>query len=158
MMVRKQILNEVARAIELREIVTSLGPAYIKLGQALSIRPDILSTAAMTELQKLCSVTGFLASLAFVTLKVAGKGASLFLGTVTLSEFLHLVAALGGCLGWYYARTYPAYLFRHRIPVSGSKVPTAEGVLSLPVGLDQSECLILAPARWWESSVGVGGR
>ncbi|KAL6548535.1 hypothetical protein OROGR_008956 [Orobanche gracilis] len=46
--------NEVARAIELREIVTSLGPAYIKLGQALSIRPDILSPTAMTELQKLC--------------------------------------------------------------------------------------------------------
>ncbi|KAF9606301.1 hypothetical protein IFM89_024969 [Coptis chinensis] len=46
--------NEVARAIELREIVTSLGPAYIKLGQALSIRPDILSHAAMNELQKLC--------------------------------------------------------------------------------------------------------
>ncbi|GMH08021.1 hypothetical protein Nepgr_009861 [Nepenthes gracilis] len=46
--------NEVNRAIELREIVTSLGPAYIKLGQALSIRPDILSPVAMTELQKLC--------------------------------------------------------------------------------------------------------
>ncbi|KAJ9701016.1 hypothetical protein PVL29_006386 [Vitis rotundifolia] len=48
--------NEVARAIELREIVTSLGPAYIKLGQALSIRPDILSPVAMTELQKLSSL------------------------------------------------------------------------------------------------------
>eukprot|EP01025_Chloroclados_australasicus_P040545 TRINITY_DN423_c0_g2_i11.p2 TRINITY_DN423_c0_g2~~TRINITY_DN423_c0_g2_i11.p2 ORF type:complete len:776 (+),score=103.02 TRINITY_DN423_c0_g2_i11:149-2329(+) len=46
--------NEVKRAIELREIVTSLGPAYIKLGQALSIRPDLLSPAAMVELQKLC--------------------------------------------------------------------------------------------------------
>eukprot|EP00879_Flechtneria_rotunda_P016505 GHRR01017273.1.p1 GENE.GHRR01017273.1~~GHRR01017273.1.p1 ORF type:complete len:546 (+),score=179.00 GHRR01017273.1:232-1869(+) len=46
--------NEVKRAIELRDIVTSLGPAYIKLGQALSIRPDILSPAAMNELQKLC--------------------------------------------------------------------------------------------------------
>ncbi|KAL6976366.1 hypothetical protein U1Q18_025153 [Sarracenia purpurea var. burkii] len=46
--------NEVARAIELRDIVTSLGPAYVKLGQALSIRPDILSPVAMTELQKLC--------------------------------------------------------------------------------------------------------
>uniref|UniRef100_A0A7N1A4F9 Protein kinase domain-containing protein n=1 Tax=Kalanchoe fedtschenkoi TaxID=63787 RepID=A0A7N1A4F9_KALFE len=46
--------NEVARAIELRDIVTSLGPAYIKLGQALSIRPDVLSPAAMVELQKLC--------------------------------------------------------------------------------------------------------
>ncbi|GAQ84993.1 Predicted unusual protein kinase [Klebsormidium nitens] len=46
--------NEVKRAIQLRDIVTSLGPAYIKLGQALSIRPDILSPAAMNELQKLC--------------------------------------------------------------------------------------------------------
>jgi aarF domain-containing kinase len=46
--------NEVLRARQLREIVTSLGPAYIKLGQALAIRPDILSPAAMTELQKLC--------------------------------------------------------------------------------------------------------
>lgn len=46
--------NEVKRAIEIRNIVTSLGPAYIKLGQALSIRPDILSPAAMNELQKLC--------------------------------------------------------------------------------------------------------
>lgn len=45
---------QVARARELRNIVTSLGPAYIKLGQALSIRPDILSPAAMNELQKLC--------------------------------------------------------------------------------------------------------
>lgn len=28
--------------------------AYIKLGQALSIRPDLLSPAAMNEMQKLC--------------------------------------------------------------------------------------------------------
>jgi len=46
--------NEVKRAIQLRNIITSLGPAYIKLGQALAIRPDILSPAAMNELQKLC--------------------------------------------------------------------------------------------------------
>ncbi|KAF5829955.1 ABC1 family-domain-containing protein [Dunaliella salina] len=46
--------TETARAIELREIMTSLGPAYIKLGQALSIRPDVLSPAAMREMQKLC--------------------------------------------------------------------------------------------------------
>ena len=45
---------QVARAIEMRQIVTSLGPAYIKLGQALSIRPDLLSPAAMVEMQKLC--------------------------------------------------------------------------------------------------------
>lgn len=42
-----------ARAVELRNIMTSLGPAYIKLGQALSIRPDLLSPAAMYEMQKL---------------------------------------------------------------------------------------------------------
>jgi aarF domain-containing kinase len=47
-------VNEVKRAIQIRNIVTSLGPAYIKLGQALSIRPDLLSPAAMNELQKLC--------------------------------------------------------------------------------------------------------
>jgi len=46
--------NQVKRAIQLRDIMTSLGPAYIKLGQALSIRPDLLSPAAMNELQKLC--------------------------------------------------------------------------------------------------------
>lgn len=46
--------NDVLRARQIREIVTSLGPAYIKLGQALSIRPDILSPAAMNELQQLC--------------------------------------------------------------------------------------------------------
>ena len=46
--------NEVRRAIQLRNIMTSLGPAYIKLGQALSIRPDLLSPAAMNELQQLC--------------------------------------------------------------------------------------------------------
>ena len=46
--------NQVNRAIELRNIMTSLGPAYIKLGQALSIRPDLLSPAAMNEMQKLC--------------------------------------------------------------------------------------------------------
>jgi aarF domain-containing kinase len=46
--------NEVRRAIQIRQIVTSLGPAYIKLGQALSIRPDLLSPPAMKEMQKLC--------------------------------------------------------------------------------------------------------
>ena len=38
----------------MRNILTSLGPFYIKIGQALSIRPDILSPRSMVELQKLC--------------------------------------------------------------------------------------------------------
>ena len=33
--------------------------AYIKLGQALSIRPDLLSPAAMNEMQKLCDKVGW---------------------------------------------------------------------------------------------------
>jgi predicted unusual protein kinase regulating ubiquinone biosynthesis (AarF/ABC1/UbiB family) len=42
------------RAVELRELLTTLGPTFIKFGQALSIRPDVLSPAAIYELQKLC--------------------------------------------------------------------------------------------------------
>jgi len=45
---------EVKRTAEIRDIITSLGPFFIKLGQALSIRPDVLSPRSMVELQKLC--------------------------------------------------------------------------------------------------------
>ena len=45
---------EVRRAAQLRNTIVSLGPFAIKLGQALSIRPDILSPRAMVELQQLC--------------------------------------------------------------------------------------------------------
>lgn len=45
---------DVRRAAELRNTIVSLGPFFIKLGQALSIRPDILSPRAMVELQQLC--------------------------------------------------------------------------------------------------------
>ena len=41
-------------AVKLREILTSLGPCFIKFGQALSIRPDILPSMFLLELQKLC--------------------------------------------------------------------------------------------------------
>ena len=42
------------RARELRSCLTTLGPTFIKAGQALSIRPDLLPPAAVYELQKLC--------------------------------------------------------------------------------------------------------
>lgn len=42
------------RAQEAREMLTRLGPAFIKAGQALSIRPDLLPTPALKELQRLC--------------------------------------------------------------------------------------------------------
>ncbi|EME26679.1 aarF domain-containing kinase [Galdieria sulphuraria] len=46
--------TETERAIEFREMLTYLGPTFIKLGQSLSIRPDMVGPAAMEELQKLC--------------------------------------------------------------------------------------------------------
>jgi predicted unusual protein kinase regulating ubiquinone biosynthesis (AarF/ABC1/UbiB family) len=45
--------NERKRAIQLREILTKLGPAYIKVGQALSTRPDLVSPVYLDELAKL---------------------------------------------------------------------------------------------------------
>jgi len=45
---------QVERAAQFNNVVTTLGPFFIKLGQALSIRPDLLSPRAMVELQKLC--------------------------------------------------------------------------------------------------------
>eukprot|EP00468_Gymnochlora_sp_CCMP2014_P013302 CAMPEP_0167763702 /NCGR_PEP_ID=MMETSP0110_2-20121227/13546_1 /TAXON_ID=629695 /ORGANISM="Gymnochlora sp., Strain CCMP2014" /LENGTH=709 /DNA_ID=CAMNT_0007650869 /DNA_START=224 /DNA_END=2353 /DNA_ORIENTATION=+ len=46
--------TEPDRIRELREVIVSLGPFYIKFGQALAIRPDIVSPNSMIELQKLC--------------------------------------------------------------------------------------------------------
>ncbi|HEY9663521.1 MAG TPA: AarF/ABC1/UbiB kinase family protein, partial [Allocoleopsis sp.] len=41
------------RAIQLREILTHLGPTYIKVGQALSTRPDLVRKDFLEELTKL---------------------------------------------------------------------------------------------------------
>ena len=41
------------RAVQLRQILSRLGPAYIKIGQALSTRPDLLPPAYLEELAKL---------------------------------------------------------------------------------------------------------
>eukprot|EP00611_Tribonema_gayanum_P021307 TRINITY_DN4064_c0_g1_i4.p1 TRINITY_DN4064_c0_g1~~TRINITY_DN4064_c0_g1_i4.p1 ORF type:complete len:723 (+),score=280.48 TRINITY_DN4064_c0_g1_i4:457-2625(+) len=43
--------SEIAR--DLRIIIENLGPTFIKLGQALSIRPDVIGPAATAELAKL---------------------------------------------------------------------------------------------------------
>ena len=62
--------QEVARAASLRNTIVSLGPFFIKLGQALSIRPDILSPRAMVELQQLCDkVPSFSSELAMQTIE-----------------------------------------------------------------------------------------
>ncbi|MEO0455601.1 MAG: AarF/ABC1/UbiB kinase family protein [Cyanobacteria bacterium P01_A01_bin.114] len=45
--------SELKRAVQLRRILTQLGPAYIKVGQALSTRPDLVPASYMGELVKL---------------------------------------------------------------------------------------------------------
>ena len=45
--------REQRRAVQLRETITKLGPAYIKVGQALSTRPDLLTAIYMEELARL---------------------------------------------------------------------------------------------------------
>jgi len=45
--------NRIKRAIKLREILTKLGPAYIKIGQALSTRPDLVPPDYLEELTRL---------------------------------------------------------------------------------------------------------
>ncbi|MEC4806184.1 MAG: AarF/ABC1/UbiB kinase family protein [Jaaginema sp. PMC 1079.18] len=42
--------NEPQRAVRMREILTQLGPTYIKIGQALSTRPDLVPAAYLEEL------------------------------------------------------------------------------------------------------------
>eukprot|EP00238_Polyblepharides_amylifera_P010250 CAMPEP_0196600754 /NCGR_PEP_ID=MMETSP1081-20130531/95554_1 /TAXON_ID=36882 /ORGANISM="Pyramimonas amylifera, Strain CCMP720" /LENGTH=517 /DNA_ID=CAMNT_0041926607 /DNA_START=363 /DNA_END=1916 /DNA_ORIENTATION=+ len=57
-------------AIELKEILTRLGPTFIKFGQILSIRPDLVPPAFIFELQKLCdSVPAFDTGLALGTIE-----------------------------------------------------------------------------------------
>jgi predicted unusual protein kinase regulating ubiquinone biosynthesis (AarF/ABC1/UbiB family) len=41
------------RAIELRDLLTQLGPAFIKIGQAISTRPDLVPPIYLEELSKL---------------------------------------------------------------------------------------------------------
>ena len=50
----KESPGQLAAAVRLKEMLTGLGPTFIKLGQALSIRPDIIPPVAVAELQKLC--------------------------------------------------------------------------------------------------------
>ncbi|MGI8499874.1 MAG: ABC1 kinase family protein [Hassallia sp.] len=45
--------NKLKRAIQLREILTRLGPTFIKVGQALSTRPDLIRKDFLEELIKL---------------------------------------------------------------------------------------------------------
>jgi len=45
--------NQRKRAVRVREVLTGLGPAYIKIGQALSTRPDLVPPLYLEELTQL---------------------------------------------------------------------------------------------------------
>ncbi|MDP5017859.1 MAG: AarF/ABC1/UbiB kinase family protein, partial [Dolichospermum sp.] len=47
------VKNERRRAVQLRDLLTKLGPAYIKIGQALSTRPDLVPPTYLEELTRL---------------------------------------------------------------------------------------------------------
>ncbi|MEL6353527.1 MAG: AarF/ABC1/UbiB kinase family protein [Cyanobacteria bacterium J06627_28] len=49
----KAEINQDRRAVELRKILTQLGPTFIKVGQALSTRPDLIKPSFLDELIKL---------------------------------------------------------------------------------------------------------
>jgi aarF domain-containing kinase len=46
-------MNEKDLTKDFRVILEKLGPTYVKMGQMLSIRPDIIGDTAMFELKKL---------------------------------------------------------------------------------------------------------
>lgn len=48
-----RVKNERKRAVQMREIITQLGPAFIKVGQAISTRPDLVPPLYLEELAKL---------------------------------------------------------------------------------------------------------
>ena len=49
----KKVKTDQRRAVQLRDMLTKLGPAYIKIGQALSTRPDLVPPAYLEELTRL---------------------------------------------------------------------------------------------------------
>jgi predicted unusual protein kinase regulating ubiquinone biosynthesis (AarF/ABC1/UbiB family) len=49
----KNVADDRDRAIQLRDLLTQLGPAFIKIGQAMSTRPDLVPPVFLEELSKL---------------------------------------------------------------------------------------------------------
>ncbi|MGB3295059.1 MAG: AarF/ABC1/UbiB kinase family protein [Phormidesmis sp.] len=49
----RTVINQDRRAVRLRQILTKLGPTFIKVGQALSTRPDLIKPSFLEELVKL---------------------------------------------------------------------------------------------------------
>lgn len=51
---RKLQTQQQRQAVQFREALTNLGPAFVKIGQQVAIRPDLVPPAVLKELQKLC--------------------------------------------------------------------------------------------------------
>ena len=91
---RKEL--ELQHAKELRLALTRLGPAFIKLGQQLSIRPDLLPALVLKELQKLCD------AVEPVTDEVAFETIRQDLGEEKLSQLQDIKLVASASLGQVY--------------------------------------------------------
>jgi hypothetical protein len=70
-------------AVQLRELLVSLGPAFVKLGQVLSTRPDFFPGPVLQELQQLCdSVPSFssVRAMEMIEREIGGPVGSLYVG------------------------------------------------------------------------------
>mmetsp|Transcript_9697 Transcript_9697/g.20935 ORF Transcript_9697/g.20935 Transcript_9697/m.20935 type:complete len:590 (+) Transcript_9697:105-1874(+) len=50
----EELRRQTALARKLRSALTNLGPTFVKVGQQISIRPDVVPPAVLHELQRLC--------------------------------------------------------------------------------------------------------
>ncbi|CEM39186.1 unnamed protein product [Vitrella brassicaformis CCMP3155] len=88
---------QAARAKEFRELLTRLGPTFVKFGQALSIRPDVVNQVIMDQLQLLCdAVPPFPTAVALDTIQEElGQPASRIFEGLTLQSETVAAASLG---------------------------------------------------------------
>lgn len=84
-------------AIEFREALTNLGPAWIKAGQQLAIRPDLVHPIVLHELQKLCDSVR-----TTMTIDVATKILEREIGINKLSQLKNLELVASASLGQVY--------------------------------------------------------
>eukprot|EP01062_Namystynia_karyoxenos_P073219 TRINITY_DN70050_c0_g1_i1.p1 TRINITY_DN70050_c0_g1~~TRINITY_DN70050_c0_g1_i1.p1 ORF type:complete len:501 (+),score=155.97 TRINITY_DN70050_c0_g1_i1:55-1557(+) len=138
-----------AAALELREGLTRLGPAFIKLGQMLSSRPDLLPPPFLTELRRLCdAVPPFpsAAALAVVEQELGRPAAEVFEG---LDETSGPVAAAS--LG---------QVYRCRLRSTGEevavKVQRPDMAPAVALDLHLMRCYARAVEAGWRAAFALG--
>jgi aarF domain-containing kinase len=93
---KKMQENEDLRASQFVELIATLGPAFIKFGQALSIRPDVCSPVYLEQLIKLQDQVPPFSSdvaLSIISSELAAKGYAASDVFVRLSDFDKPIAA-----------------------------------------------------------------